>query len=476
MQVKSSEFLGGARPVLKQLVDILSREYGYCSVLAEDNNVRRIEVSSGGIVISESGSSRSRGGVVRVADEMGYAEYSFNDITAESIPEVVSAIRSGLKRFSGGLPGWAEYGRTAVKGGGVQKEEYSSEYETDPIEMDAEEIIEKFSGIRSRCMAGEPRLLDCVLEMSCQRIHKLFITPDTDLEQNLMWTNVMAVVMAKGERGVQQAYAEAGGSGGFELAGSIEERLPAAVATALSMTAAEPIAPGLYTCICAPIITGLIVHEAFGHGLEMDMFVKDRAKAKYCVGERVASELVTMHDGAASIPHTGSYRFDDEGTYAHDTVTIEKGILVRGISDAVSAGVLGTDPTGNGRRESFRRKAYTRMTNTYFEPGHDKVEDMIASVDYGFLLDVPGAGMEDPKNWGMQIICNAAHEIKNGRLTGKVFSPVFMTGYVPDILKSITMMSDYFEVSGIGSCGKGHKEWVKVSTGGPYIKADIRLG
>ena len=234
--------------------------------------------------------------------------------------------------------------------------------------------------------------------------------------------------------------------------------------------------PGEYSCICAPDVTGMIVHEAFGHGVEMDMFVKKRALAEKYVGEYVASELVTMHDGAAAAREVASYFFDDEGTMAHDTVVIDRGVLKRGISDLQSALTLGTEPTGNGRRESFRRKAYTRMTNTFFEGGKDRVEDMIASIDYGFLLENPSSGMEDPKNWGIQCMVNIAREIRDGKLTGRIFSPIVLTGYVPDLLKSITMMSENVCLSGSGMCGKGYKEWVKVSDGGPYIKARIRLG
>ena len=116
------------------------------------------------------------------------------------------------------------------------------------------------------------------------------------------------------------------------------------------------------------------------------------------------------------------------------------------------------------------------MTNTYFEPGTDNVEDMIASVKDGLLLENPESGMEDPKNWGIQIMADMAKEIKDGKLTGKVFSPIVMTGSVPDLLKSISMISDQIEAGGTGNCTKGEKELVKVSDGGPYIKARIRLG
>ena len=207
----------------------------------------------------------------------------------------------------------------------------------------------------------------------------------------------------------------------------------------------------------------------------MDMFVKDRALAKSFIGKEVASGLVTMHDGMGA-EEVATYDFDDEGTCGHDTVIIKNGILRTGISDAKTAGILKTKGTGNGRRENYEHKAYTRMTNTYFEGGKDRPEDMIKSIKYGFMLENATCGMEDPKNWGIQCMVNMAREIKDGKFTGRIFSPVVLSGYVPDLLKSISMMSETPELNGGGYCGKGYKEWVKVSDGGPYIKAEIELG
>ena len=84
--------------------------------------------------------------------------------------------------------------------------------------------------------------------------------------------------------------------------------------------------------------------------------------------------------------------------------------------------------------------------------------------------------MEDPKHWGIQCVVAMGREIKDGKLTGKVVAPVTLTGYVPDLLKSISMISNDFAMFGSGACGKGHKEWVKVSDGGPYLKCKVRLG
>ena len=117
---------------------------------------------------------------------------------------------------------------------------------------------------------------------------------------------------------------------------NLESKLDEACRVAIDLLQAEPITPGEYECICEPDVTGMIVHEAFGHGVEMDMFVKDRAQAREFIGKQVASELITMHDGACTIPQVATYFFDDEGVVAHDTVIIEKGILKTGICDALS--------------------------------------------------------------------------------------------------------------------------------------------
>ena len=115
------------------------------------------------------------------------------------------------------------------------------------------------------------------------------------------------------------------------------------------------------------------------------------------------------------------------------------------------------------------------MTNTFFEGGKDKLSDMISSIKHGYMLFETNNGMEDPKNWAIQCVCEYGIEIVDGKLTDNYVSPVVMSGFVPDLLKSISMISDEFEEEGSGSCGKGYKEWVRVSDGGAHLKAKVKL-
>ena len=325
-------------------------------------------------------------------------------------------------------------------------------------------------------LAKDAHLLNAMVSVSFVETSKLFITKNRELDQNYAWVNgVIAGVYRENDKVVQT----------FEISAhpsvrEVLEELPThkekLLHKAHMLTLAKPITPGVYDVITDPSITGLIAHEAFGHGVEMDQFVKDRALAKQYVGKYVASPICNMRDGAASTLSAASYFFDDDGVLAGDTQIIKDGILVTGISDLASATELGTTPTGNGRRQSSRRKAYARMTNTFFEPGNSKLEDMIASIDHGYMLFETNNGMEDPKNWAIQCVAEYGIEIVDGKLTDNYVSPVVMSGYVPDLLKSISMISDDFVVTGAGMCGKGYKEWVRVSDGGPALKARVKLG
>lgn len=476
MKVKSSQYLNQVKPLLKELLNSLLEEYSYASILAADSKGKSYSVSKSGTVIKEDSLLSGRGFVAKVYDGNSYGEYSFNEITEGSIPDILYNIKYSLIPLKESLPEGiteSQYGELLDEPN-VFKE--STEYIQNPEELGDEKIVTFITKLSEEGKHFDDRILDCTVRCNYQQYHKLFLSKNKDMEQNVLWTTGSVIVMASRGEEIKYYFKGYSNLGGTELLEEMKGDIKSVAQITLDLLESESIKPGEYDCICTPEVTGMIVHEAFGHGVEMDMFVKKRALAEKYIGEYVASPLITMHDGAAAAKEAATYFFDDEGVPAQNTVIIEKGILRRGISDSQSAMYLNTKPTGNGRRESYERKAYTRMTNTYFEAGKDKIEDMIASIKDGFLLENASSGMEDPKNWGIQCMVNMAREIKDGKLTGKIYSPIVLTGYVPDLLKSISMISDTTVLSGGGFCGKGYKEWVKVSDGGPYIKAKIRLG
>lgn len=470
------EKLDIVKPALKNLVSELRKKYAYASVLAVQDDSRAWRINRAGKRINNVGLGGGSGYVVRVFDQIGCAEYSFNEFSEEKIPEIVKTIDERIAYQTANIPDGIKPLPTPIPSDETATLKKVSGYAIDPRELGDEKILERLDSIRNKTLSVDG-VLDAMVNISYRKFRKLFISENRDLDQTVMWTNGAIVALALRGEEVKDAYKGFSQLGGAEILDRMEEFATEVANKAIELLSSEQMIPGEYDCICDPDTTGMIVHEAFGHGVEMDMFVKDRALAASFIDERVASDLVTMHDGNA-VDDSATMWFDDEGTLTSDTVVINGGILKKGMCDALSAARLGVKPTGNGRRESYERKVYTRMTNTYFEGAAQNVtlDEMIASIKYGFLLESPSSGMEDPKNWGIQCMVTTAREIKDGKLTGKIFSPIVLTGYVPDLLKSVSMMSGQLVTCGGGYCGKGYKEWVKVSDGGPYMKARIRLG
>lgn len=463
------------KELIKKLMERLWGKYDYASILKASSVGKNYSVSAGGITISQNDLWSQDGYVIKVVDKGVVCEYSFNVLSEDELSEIEKAVGELLecRRNLSETFGVNNYEAPDEE---VVKSFTENEVTDSPIECPDDEIIDRLKDLREYALSLDERLLDCKTVVQYQEYEKYFLSPKKELSQKVLWTCSFFVLFAKKGDVVRNVYKAFSNRDGMKVLDKMKEKVAPAVKDVIDLLDAESITPGEYECVCTPEVTGMIVHEAFGHGVEMDMFVKNRALAKDYIGKQVASPLVTMHDGAAAAVEVATYDFDDEGTPATDTVVIDKGILVSGICDNLSAQALGVKPTGNGRRESFERKAYTRMTNTFFEGGTDTVEDMIKSIKHGYLLSDPTCGMEDPKNWGIQCMVNSAREIVDGKLTGKIYSPIILSGYVPDLLKSISMMSSNVELCGSGACGKGYKEFVKVSDGGPYIKAKVKIG
>ncbi|OOM77978.1 TldD/PmbA family protein [Clostridium sp. BL-8] len=471
MKVSNSKFLVSSKPVISKLITMLSKNYKYVSVLGTDTKGKSFRVSKAGIDVNDS-MLVERGFVIRIHNGINYSEYSFNELSEEKLDSIVTNINNKLNKASEDI----SINSYEVIEEDEIRDNLLGEVKINPEEIGSDVIIKSLVEIKDDALDYSDLIVNVDVIYNTYHISKLFMSNKKELEQSYMLGEGYIFSVARREEKTKYCYKSFSGLKGFEIIDELKEKYRSIVEQSIKLLDANTVEPGEYDVICAPDVSGLIAHEAFGHGVEMDMFVKNRAKGAEYIGKQVASASTTMHDGAAATKHMSSYLFDDEGTIGTNTVIIENGILKNGISDLLSAIKLGTIPTGNGKRESFERKAYARMTNTFFEAGNDKVEDMIASIKYGYLLEGVFSGMEDPKNWGIQCIVLLGREISDGKLTGKLISPVVITGFVPDLLKSISMVSEEVQLDGAGYCGKGYKEFVKTSSGGPYIKAKVRLG
>ena len=462
-----SNVLERNKALCEEIVNELLETYEYVSLLGVASKGINVRVDNKNISLSDS--DTEYGYVIKVYNNGAISEYSFNELSSKTMPKILFDVRKTVEASS-------EYKKVSLNPIIDQKIERDFTRVDSGILSDSE-IVERLTELKDKTLSYDSKIINSIAMFNKIEIAKMFISKNKKLSQTYSWSNVILVAVAKGEdNNIKMARKSTEDFSTEKALDKMVSEVNKTADIAIKLLKAKPIVPGEYDIITDPSITGLIAHEAFGHGVEMDMFVKNRAKGKDYIGEFVASPLISMHDGATSADSVASYFFDDDGVLAHDTLIINNGKLVTGISDMLSALELGTIPTGNGRRESYLRKAYSRMTNTFFSKGESKLDDMIKSIKHGYYLCDTNNGMEDPKNWQIQCTAEYGLEIVDGKFTGNIVSPVVISGYVPDVLKSISMVSNEFEISGSGYCGKGHKEWVRVSDGGPHLKARVKLG
>ena len=462
-----SNYLDSKRADCRELVEALGQYYDYVSILGTDVRATVYRADRKMSMVREG--SGECGFVVKMHSGRSFYEYSCDSIDGDK--KALAAKIAGSVKVAAELTD--RQIRTREVADLPMKQDFSRE--NDFADYTDSYLLGVCKQISDDLAAKDEKVLNAIGMVQPFTVSKLFVTKNRELAQYYGWVNAFALVIYNDGKMVEARHVE-GAARISEAVGKTLASLDKVIDLARHLTKATPIKPGVYDVITDSSITGLIAHEAFGHGVEMDQFVKDRAMAKHCVGQYVASPITNMHDGAAATHSVASYFFDDDGVLAHDTQIIKDGILVAGLSDLASATQLGTEPTGNGRRDNYTRKAYSRMTNTFFSPGTDKLEDMIASIKHGYMLFETNNGMEDPKNWQIQCTAEYGIEIVDGKLTENYVSPVVMSGSVPELLKSISMISDGFEVIGSGMCGKGYKEWVRVSDGGPNLKVRVKLG
>jgi len=341
--------------------------------------------------------------------------------------------------------------------------------------MSAKDKLSMCLDLHARTRKLDPRIVNVQVRYAETLEAKVFANHSRHLTQNVLRLRLTVTVFVSDGRQLRYDWMGKDVSGGLELVQFSDEELHELCQNTLALLSAEKIPGGIYDVLCSPDVSGVIAHEAFGHGVELDMFLKERARSRQYLGQSIATPLVDILDDPSYPQAYGHYFFDDEGQLASPTYIIRKGVFERGLSDLISAHRLNVLRSANGRRESFERKVYARMSNTFFARGSTPTQQMLESIERGVYLQHTSSGMEDPKGWGMQVTSHYGQEIMHGKLTGRIFAPIGITGYVPDILQSVTAVGDDFRLTG-GTCGKGHKEWVPVSSGGPHLRLKARLG
>jgi TldD protein len=329
--------------------------------------------------------------------------------------------------------------------------------------------------------AFDPRIVRVEASLAEEWREVLVVTSDGHLARDSQ-PMIRFGVSAVAEEGKQRQGGRSGGAGryGMELfvrpGQSPEDHGREAARLAIGMLHAVEAPAGPMEVVLGAGESGILLHEAVGHGLEADFNRKRTSNYSDQIGQKVASTLCTVVDDGTVENARGSINVDDEGNEGRRNVLIENGILVGYMQDRLSAKHFGTTPSGNGRRQSFRHEPLPRMTNTFLAPGEDSPEDIIKSVKRGVYAKRFSGGQVNISNGDFVFALTESYLIEDGKLTAPL-KGTNLIGNGPEVLRNVTMLGSDYELSqGTWTCGKDGQS-VPVGIGTPTMKiAEITVG
>ncbi|MDH3645621.1 MAG: metalloprotease TldD [Gammaproteobacteria bacterium] len=347
----------------------------------------------------------------------------------------------------------------------------------DPLEsVDDAKKVALLERVDRETRALDPRVSEVMVSMA--GVHDVVLIAGSDGTLNadirpLVRFNVSVIVEDHdGKR--EQGYAGGGGRHGYQYFyqdDCVMDYAREALRQALLNLEAKDAPAGTMTVVLGPGWPGVLLHEAIGHGLEGDFNRKGTSAFSGRIGERVASELCTVVDDGTLPDRRGSLTIDDEGTPTTCTTLIENGVLRTYMQDKMNARLMGMEPTGNGRRESFAHLPMPRMTNTYMLPGPHDPNEIIASVKNGLYASNFGGGQVDITSGKFVFSASEAYLIEDGKLTAPVKGATLI-GNGPDVLTRVSMVGNDLQLDqGVGVCGKEGQS-VPVGVGQPTLRVD----
>ena len=344
-----------------------------------------------------------------------------------------------------------------------------------PIAADLGRKLELLRSVDAAARAWDPRVRQVIASLGSEEVVVLIATPSgltVGDVRPLTRLNVTVIADDDGKREIGTF-----GGGGrvafdFFLDSERWRRFATEAARQAVLKLAAVDAPaGTLTVVLGPGWPGILLHEAVGHGLEGDFNRKGTSAFSGRLGQKVASELVTVVDDGTIAQRRGSLNVDDEGTATGRNVLIDKGVLVGYMQDLLNARLMGMQPTGNGRRESFAHPPMPRMTNTFMLAGQDDPEEIIRSVPRGLYAVNFGGGQVDITSGKFVFSASEAYLIEQGRVTAPVKGATLI-GNGPEALTRVSRVGrDLALDEGVGTCGKDGQS-VPVGVGLPTVRID----
>ena len=339
-------------------------------------------------------------------------------------------------------------------------------------EVPMEPKLNLVQSVNDRCFALSKHIIKVNAVFHDQQKRILVITSDGVKAEDLQPRSYLAtsVVAEKDGRYERSGWASGGRKDFSYFTPAIAgETAKTAVNRVITLFDAVQPPAGEMPVVLKSGITGVLLHEAIGHGMEADF---NRKKiSTYCtmLGKKVAEPFVTIVDNGTNPTLLGSINVDDEGTPGQKTILVDKGILTSYLHDKISAKFYGVKPTGNGRRQDYQNYPIPRMRNTYMEAGSATPEDVIKAAGKGIYVEDVSNGQVKIGEGDFAFFVSQGRMIENGKL-GAPIKDINIMGNGPKILANTTMVANDLKLheGGTGYCGKDNQA-VPVGFGQPTL-------
>ncbi|MBW1790313.1 MAG: twin-arginine translocation signal domain-containing protein [Deltaproteobacteria bacterium] len=324
--------------------------------------------------------------------------------------------------------------------------------------------------VNDTCFELSDTIIKVTAGLHDQQKRMMVVTSDGIKAEDLLPRNYLyASIVAEKDGRKEKSWYNYGGRRDFSYYTPDRARKVAKMAVDRVVVLFDAIQPpaGEMPVVLGPGVTGILLHEAIGHGMEADFNKKNVSTYATMLGKKVAEPFVNIVDDATNLHQLGALNVDDEGTPGKRTMMVENGILTSYLHDRISARYYNVEPTGNGRRESYQHYPIPRMRNTYMLAGPAKPEDVIGSVDKGIYVQEVSNGQVKIGEGDFAFYVSQGHMIEGGKLTAPI-KDVNIMGNGPKMLTNVTMVANDLELNqgGTGTCGKDG-QGVPVSFGLP---------
>lgn len=444
------------------MIEILKEEIkksssDFCEIRFEETIGTQIVISETGI--EEVSKKENSGGAIRLVKSGGMAFSSLNSV--DKLREVIKSTENSAKILST---------RSKIELATYQpiKDKLSTKFEINPLEVSLEEKINLLNEY-AKILKSQELIRSIKIRYNDFKKKKYYLNSEgSEIEMEFVYTGISMIAFAVDGKNIQRAAESIARYSGFETIKNLHSLVEEVAKRSIDLLSAEQIQGGIYNVIIDPRLTGVFVHEAFGHLSEADhVYSNNKLWETMKIGRRFGPDFLNIIDYGGIESIVGYTPYDDEGIPAHKTYLVKNGILNARLHSRLTSKAMNEPLTGNARALSFEYPTLVRMTNTYIDNGDTPKEELFEKLGNGiYVIDFLGG----QTNLEMFTFSAAyGYKVEKGKIT-KLLRDITLTGNVFETLNNILAIGNDLKIhSTMGGCGKGGQSPLPVGDGGPHI-------